>query len=207
MKTLNIEEIEGARKRTADNAVALIDAAELLLRSGFAPQSFFFAHAAVEEIAKIPMLVGVGLDIRAGRTIDWNEFGKRFESHREKIQQIWIGLHINANEKIADSELLAKARRWFASDGTAKERREHALYAGVVNVAGEPMAYRSPADVIDYATAEEALTIARLIVKKRAEEEEISRGRLAHTPPGMVELVEKHVEAVMERHRNKTPRD
>jgi AbiV family abortive infection protein len=70
MKPLTIEEIEDARKRTADNATHLIEAAENLLAAGYCPQSFFLAHAAVEEIAKIPMLVGVGLDIRAGRPID-----------------------------------------------------------------------------------------------------------------------------------------
>lgn len=201
MKPLTIEEIEDARKRTADTATDLIGAAEALLSSGYRAQSFFLAHAAVEEIAKIPMLVGVALDIIAGRTVDWKEVGKRLESHPEKIQQTWIGLHINADEKIADPELLAKARKWFSADGAARVLREHALYAGVVNLPGEPMTFKSPAEVIDQAMAEEALMIAREIVIKRVHEEEISRGNLARTPPGLVEAVERHLEALLESRR------
>jgi propanediol dehydratase large subunit len=46
--------------------------------------------------------------------------------------------------------------------------------------------------------AEEALLIARLIVTKRVQEEEISRGRLAQTPPGLVEVVERNLQSVMQ---------
>src|SRR5712691_2840224 len=198
MKPLTIEEIEDARKRTADTATDLIGAAEALLADGYRAQSFFLAHAAVEEIAKIPMLVGVAHSIIAGRTVDWKDVGKRLESHREKIQQTWVGLHINADEKIADPELLAKARKWFSDDGPAKSLREHALYAGVISMPGEPMAFKSPAEVIDQTMAEEALAIAREIVTKRVQEEEISRGNLALTPPSLIEAVERHIEALME---------
>ncbi len=71
MKPLTLEEIEDARKRTADTAMDHIGAAEALLVAGYPATSFFLSHAALEEIAKIPMLVRVGLDIVAGTTIDW----------------------------------------------------------------------------------------------------------------------------------------
>lgn len=137
MKPLTIEEIEEARKRTGDTATSLIDAAETMLEAGHWPLALFLAHTAVEEIAKIPMLVGVAHDIIVGRTIDWKEVGKR------QIQQTWIGLHINANEKISNPELLVKAREWFSPDGDAMLLREHALYAGVVNRSGEPWPTRA----------------------------------------------------------------
>src|SRR5712691_12312794 len=105
------------------------------------------------------MLVRVGLDIVAGRAIDWKEVGRRLESHREKIQQTWVSLHINANDRFHDPAMLTKAREWFADDGPARALREHSLYAGVVNVAGAPMAFKAPADVIERAQAEEALAI------------------------------------------------
>jgi len=180
-----------------------IGAAEALLVAGYPATSFFLSHAALEEIAKIPMLVRVGLDIVAGTTIDWSEVGKRLQSHREKIQETWVGLHINADEKIANPELLAKARKWFADDGQARALREHALYAGVINVIGQPMAFKSPVDVIDRAMAEEALTIARAIVTSRVKEEEISRGHLAHTPAGLVSAFDQAIATMIESWRNR----
>jgi AbiV family abortive infection protein len=204
MKPLSIQEIEDARKCTADNAMDLISGADVLLKAGHAAQSFFLAHGALEEIAKIPMLVGAAHDIIAGRTIDWKEVGKRLESHREKIEQTWIGLHINADEKIADAELLAKARNWFSPNGPARVLREHALYAGVVNMPGMAAAFKSPAEVIDTAVAEQALAIARQVVANRVREEELSRGNLARTPPGFVEAVEQHIGALMEAWRDRS---
>jgi AbiV family abortive infection protein len=67
----------GCTQAHADTATDLIGAAEALLTVPYRAQGFFLAHAAVEEIAKIPMLVGVALDIIAGRTVDWKEVGKR----------------------------------------------------------------------------------------------------------------------------------
>jgi hypothetical protein len=74
----------------------------------------------------------------------------------------------------------------------------------VVNLPGEPMAFKSPAEVIDQAMAEEALTIAKEIVTKRVQEEEISRGNLARTPPGFVEAVDRHLEALLESRRSRS---
>jgi AbiV family abortive infection protein len=201
MKPLTVAEIEDARKATADTAISLVSAAALMLDAGYPAISFFLSHAACEEIAKIPMLVGVGLDIVAGRVIDWKEVGRRLESHREKLAQTWISLHINANEAFDDPTMLAKARTWFAADGPAVTLREHSLYAGVISMPNLPTTFRAPADVIDESRAFEGLAISRAIVDNRVRQEELSRGNLARTPPGFVDAVERHVAALQERHK------
>lgn len=63
------------------------------------------------------------------------------------------------------------------------------------------MAYKSPDEVISKAMAAEALVIAKLIVTKRVQVEEISRGRLAQTPRGLVEMFERHIDLVLEARR------
>jgi AbiV family abortive infection protein len=90
MKALSIQEIESAREKLLSNAESLFAESQLLFEHGFLPRAYCLAHLCREELAKIPMLVGVGLDLVNGDEIDWRKLNRRLTLHQNKINSMHV---------------------------------------------------------------------------------------------------------------------
>jgi len=85
MHTLTVQQLNALRLAIFDNAAALHQEAELLLKNGMHSRAYLLAHFCTEELGKIPILQGVIVKLENNETIDWKVLKKRFTSHVDKI--------------------------------------------------------------------------------------------------------------------------
>ena len=85
MHTLSVEQLNSLRIAIFDNAAALHQEAELLLRNGMYSRAYLLAHFCIEELGKIPILIGAIVKLEKEEAIDWRDVKKRFTSHVQKI--------------------------------------------------------------------------------------------------------------------------
>jgi AbiV family abortive infection protein len=111
MKSLSVSQIEEARSKILQNAMELVEEAELLLANGRFARAYSLSHLACEEIAKIPMLVRAATDKILGRDVDWQKLNRRLRSHTEKITGIFfVDYLIDPNiENDQDLKILQKS--------------------------------------------------------------------------------------------------
>jgi AbiV family abortive infection protein len=155
MPRYSIEQIQLARTFVLENAAELIDEAELLLRHDRAARSYALAHLACEELAKLPMLLRIALDLTRGKSVDWSKFARRFRSHTEKIDNLHAMDYYRSdvrpgNQDYADFEAALRTTTTLA------QRKNGALYVDFQSGKAQ-----KPALAIDRATAEVMLLESR----------------------------------------------
>lgn len=85
MHTLSIRELHALRLAIFDNAEALHREADLLLKNCMYSRAYLLAHFCVEELGKIPIVVGAIGQLTKGAAVDWKKVKKRFSNHEAKI--------------------------------------------------------------------------------------------------------------------------
>lgn len=85
MKTLSIDDLHALRLAIDDNAADLHREADLLLQHSMFSRAYLLAHFCIEELGKIPIIVGVAGSLVRGEKVDWKQANRRFSSHVEKI--------------------------------------------------------------------------------------------------------------------------
>lgn len=85
MQTLSINDLHALRLAIYDNAEDLHREADLLLQHGMFSRAYLLAHFCIEELGKIPIVIGVVGSLVRGEDIDWRRVSRRFSSHVEKI--------------------------------------------------------------------------------------------------------------------------
>jgi AbiV family abortive infection protein len=105
MRPLSIEEIESARIKLLRNAESLFAESLLLYEHGFFARAYTLAHICCEELAKIPMLVGAGLDLANGDEVDWKKLFRRLTDHKEKIKAMHSRDYLLSEIRVDDSDL------------------------------------------------------------------------------------------------------
>lgn len=85
MHTLSVQQLNSLRLEIFDNAAALYREAELLLQNGMYSRAYLLAHFCIEELGKIPMLIGAMGQLEKNEVVDWKDVKKRFTSHVKKI--------------------------------------------------------------------------------------------------------------------------
>ena len=132
MKKLKIEEIESARVCVMQNAKSLFEEAVLLEKHGFYARSYALAHICNEELSKIPMLVGVAMDVINGETIDWKKLNRRLTSHLEKLNAMHTQNYLTSDIRSDDSDVVAYEDS-LKTTPRLNEDKNNSLYAGIVN--------------------------------------------------------------------------
>jgi AbiV family abortive infection protein len=131
MKALSIKQIEEGCAKVLENARDLIHDAETLLKAKRYARSYYLAHLACEEMAKIPMLIGAAVDILGGRRFDWTELDRRLHSHTEKIMGILV-IDYFTDRKAENDPDIEKLKEDLERTKSYKKLKEHSLYTGLV---------------------------------------------------------------------------
>lgn len=132
VKNLNIEELEHARVCVLQNAQSLYKEALLLENHGFYARAYTLAHICNEELSKLPMLVGIAMDVLNGEAIDWKAFNQRISSHIKKIDFMHVENYLNSEIRSDDSDLL-EFQYALKSTSQLNADKNNSLYAGVVD--------------------------------------------------------------------------
>ena len=173
MNPLSIAEIENLRALVLENAAELLAEARLLFEHDRYARACALAHLSSEELAKLPMLAGVGVRVLRGQMIDWKRFEKRLTSHLAKLKVL---LHVDLLGKSVDptkrdvqihNEKLSKIELFNVLKNVT-------LYAGV-NQDG----FYKPSALFTKSYAESALTLSTNRFELFAEIERHTRGRIA----------------------------
>ena len=85
MENLSPAELDELRLRIFDNAESLYKESKLLFDAGFYPRAYLLAHFCIEELGKIPIIVGVVAKLRNGEVVEWDQVKKRWRSHAKKV--------------------------------------------------------------------------------------------------------------------------
>lgn len=85
MDTLSVEQLNTLRIAIFDNAAALHQEAEILLKNSMYSRAYLLAHFCIEELGKIPILIDAIVKVEKNESVDWRDVKKRFTSHVKKI--------------------------------------------------------------------------------------------------------------------------
>ena len=103
MKNLSIGEIEELRKLILENAEELSEEASILFNNKKYARAYTLSHLASEELAKLPILSKLALDLINGKDVNWKKIDKKLNSHTEKLKGLLfsdlLGTDINPSEK------------------------------------------------------------------------------------------------------------
>ena len=132
MKALSIEEIESARAKVLRNAESLFAESRLLYEHGFYPRAYCLAHLCCEELAKIPMLVGVGLDLVNGDEVDWEKLHRRLTKHHDKINAIHSHDYFRSEIRSDDSDVM-EYETALKTTPHLNDKKNNSLYGSYCN--------------------------------------------------------------------------
>ena len=173
MNPLSVPEIENLRALVLENAAELLVEARLLFEHDKYARACALAHLSSEELAKLPMLAGVGISVLKGQPIDWKKFGKKLTSHLAKLKILLyvdlLGTSIDPTNRdvMVHKETLSRIELFNVLKNVT-------LYAGV-NQDG----FYKPSALFSKSYAESALTLSTNRFELFAEMEKYTRGRLA----------------------------
>ncbi|GMQ52522.1 AbiV family abortive infection protein [Halopseudomonas aestusnigri] len=178
MRPLSIEEIESARVKLLRNAESLFAESRLLYKHGFFSRSYTLAHICCEELAKIPMLVGTGLDLANGEEVDWKKLFRRLTAHKEKIE----AMHANdyfRSEIRADESDLKRYEEALKAIPHLNNMKNNSLYAGLVDDV-----FLEPAEMVSEENARELIAITGDRLRHFQRGEKASLGKIAASRVG-----------------------
>lgn len=123
-------ELKTLCKKAFENAEDLIDDAGILLAKGKYARAYVLAHLACEELAKLPLIYSVRLELSVGTEIDWKSINKRLNSHEEKLKSMAFFDYLNNRGLVGDSESESQYRAQLNFVRQFNEIKNVGLYAG-----------------------------------------------------------------------------
>ncbi|MGG0569099.1 AbiV family abortive infection protein [Priestia megaterium] len=82
---LSKKQIEDFKQKILENAIELIEEAEILFNGSKFARAYALAHLAFEELAKIPILADAPARIKYEDDYNWKEFWNEILSHKSKL--------------------------------------------------------------------------------------------------------------------------
>ncbi|ABA56934.1 hypothetical protein Noc_0408 [Nitrosococcus oceani ATCC 19707] len=178
MKALSIEEIESARAKLLSNAESLFAESQLLYKHGFFPRAYCLAHLCCEELAKIPMLVGAGLDLVNGEEVDWEKLHHRLKRHQDKINAMHVHDYFQSEIRADDSDV-REHEAALKTTPHLNDMKNNSLYAGLVD-----SVFREPREVVTQDDAIKLMNITHERLKYIQAVEQVSLGKISTSKTG-----------------------
>lgn len=178
MKALSIQEIESAREKLLSNAKSLFAESQLLYEHGFFPRAYCLAHLCCEELAKIPMLVGAGLDLVNGDEVDWRKLNRRLTRHQDKINAMHVHDYFQSEIR-ADESDVREHETALKTTPHLNHMKNNSLYAGLVDGV-----FRKPSEVVTQDDAIELIHITSDRLQYIQTAEQASWGKIAASEIG-----------------------
>jgi AbiV family abortive infection protein len=168
MRHVTPDQIQQGRLKVLQNAASLVEEAELLAEAGKSARAFTLAHLATEELAKIPMLARVAMELLIGEKVDYQKLERRFRSHRSKSGNAVLFDYIHAELPASTEEESASAR--LVSTKELNDKKNASLYVSYAK-----SGFVSPAEEITAEQAGVAIARARRLLATFDSTEAISR--------------------------------
>ncbi|MBI3432684.1 MAG: AbiV family abortive infection protein [Hydrogenophilales bacterium] len=173
MNALSLPEVENLRALVLENASELAEEAELLFKHKKFARTYTLAHLSSEELAKLPLLAAVGVNLVNGDTINWSQLDARLRSHSAKLKgSLFVDLlGTNTDPTTRDIQVHEQA---LSRIELFNELKNVSLYTGVY----QDSIYK-PNAAITEKLASEALTAARNRLELFSTVEAVTHGRVA----------------------------
>jgi AbiV family abortive infection protein len=112
---MKASELFAGRKETLQNAIDLIEDAELLFSSGRYARAFFLAQIATEELGKYVLIVSSAIDAVHG-PFSWKQFYQDYRSHKTKTSKLLFFENLyNLINRCGDHILLSEGDKHTAT--------------------------------------------------------------------------------------------
>lgn len=155
------------------NALSLLEEAQLLFGHGFFARSYTLAHLASEEIVKIPMLVRAVMDEMAGIPYDWRKLERKLTSHIKKIDAAHFHDYLNTEIRADDSDVRAYEAA-LETTADINEDKNNSIYCGFADGAAT-----SPLKHISESMARDMIDTSSQRIHWIQSQEEVTRGILS----------------------------
>src|SRR5687768_15125717 len=86
LRDLTVDQIVELGKAVFANGESLVKESLLLAGSGFHARAYTLAHLACEELAKLPTLLRLGIQIASHEPVDWKRVENSLLKHQEKLR-------------------------------------------------------------------------------------------------------------------------
>lgn len=163
MENLAIEQLCEGMFQTLENALSLIEEANILLERNKKARAYALAFTASEELGKIPMLLHAATRLALGEQVDWKRLAKRFRSHESKAMQFYgldaaipiIEVAAKKSKEWLGGQLIEETLDAMVAAKKAPRDRNSALYCDFVRGT-----FVKPDDVTTEAAAKKLIEIA-----------------------------------------------
>ena len=98
MKKVTVEALRAGREKLLENAIELIEEANILLDNNKFSRTYTLSHLAWEELSKIPVLNTIEIELALGNEINWKSINRRLYNHKSKIRAAILFEYIFDNE-------------------------------------------------------------------------------------------------------------
>lgn len=178
MRALTIQEIESARAKLLRNAESLFAESELLYQHGYFSRAYTLVHLCCEELAKIPMLVGAGLDLVNGDEVDWKKLHQRLTRHQDKLNAMHVNDYFRSEIRADDADV-REHEAALETTPYLNNMKNNSLYAGLIDDV-----FKEPSEVISQSDAMELMDITSKRLKSVQSVERASQGKLSTSETG-----------------------
>ncbi|MCB4848588.1 AbiV family abortive infection protein [Bacillus tropicus] len=126
MNQLTVEQLQTAYSKIFYNAEELIKESKVLFDSGAKTRAFTLSHLACEELAKLPLVYHTATKVLFKQKVDWKDFRRRFQDHKEKLKNVILVANMIVGNKI-DGEKFEEMKAFVTA---ANELKNQSLYTG-----------------------------------------------------------------------------
>ena len=124
------DELKQLSIKAFENALELLQEAEILYAHQKLPRAFCLAHLATEELAKLPIIYGARVRMASGEEINWKRFKARLSRHIEKLKAIALFDYMNDEVDLEKNSDYERYRRQLESAKTLDTVKNISLYSG-----------------------------------------------------------------------------
>lgn len=152
---LTIDQIEEGRVKVIGNSWSLLHDAIILFENEKYARTYTLAHLCIEELAKLPILVGVGTEIALGYSVNWKQFNKRFRDHKSKINVHHYYDNVIFNSMGNEEDSYKQYEKDLHKTSSLNHTKNHSLY-----VTEQNGSFLTPDEVITREEADKKLNEA-----------------------------------------------
>lgn len=173
MHVLSLPEVEDFRALVLENAAELLEEAELLFKHKRFARCYALAHLSSEELAKLPLLAEVGVNLINGAAIDWKQLDRRLKSHEPKLRGLLVIDLVGTGEE-PDAKDIRVHEQVLSRVHLFNSLKNVSLYAGMYQDS-----IGKPSGVITETLAAKALAASRNRLELFSTVEAVTHGRTA----------------------------
>jgi AbiV family abortive infection protein len=157
-----VSDLENAYRLIYENAIELLEEAEILFEHKKYARAFTLAHLSSEELSKLPILYRVATQVHFKQKVNWKEVNKDLRNHEGKLRRkMMLSLFANPNHFENKEQFLSSLQEIAELADFFNFLKNASIYAGV----DPDKVFNKPSNIVSENLAKRCIKITRLYLK------------------------------------------